>query len=1069
MARRRITSASSVAISSGTVVVGAPGGSAGAIFGPGAAYVFVKPAAGWATMTQTAKLTASNAAGSEFGNSVSIDGDTIVVGAHYATVGANDYQGAAYVFAKPGSAWTDMTQTATLTASDGAMNARFGSSVSISGNTVVVGAALAQVGSGPLFQGAAYVFAKGAAWTDMTQTAKLTASDGASDSAGAEFGSSVSISGNTLVVGAPHATVGPNLTQGAAYVFTQPGGGWADATETAKLTESDGAKGDLFGSSVSISGNTVVVGEANAAVGPNLTQGVAYVFIEPASGWANMTQTVKLSATRGAAGDGFGLAVAIDGDTLVVGAPDATAVPFLYGFNPGRGAAYVFVRTQAGPVVTGIYLSSGPAAGGRMVTITGTGFTAATAVDFGPGAATSVVVDSDTQIRAASPAGSGTVNVKVVAPAGTSTPSAADQFTYYTAAPVDKLGIYSNADWYVDASGDKQIANDFLCATSYAGDVPVVGDWNGDGKTEIGLFNPATATWWLDTNENGTLDSGDAQYVFGFPGSNVIPVVGDWNGDGKTEVGIYVNGVWFRDVDGSHTWDAANQATIAYLGWDDGGTHTVIPVPGHWAGTGKTQIGVYCNGAWFLDSAGTDQWDGGHTYWGWSGALIPIAGNWSGSGTKDQLAVYDQGVWFQDYDNTHAWDAANQAAVAYYGWSGAVPVVGQWATGKLAAASAAAPTALPAQSQPAVSSRAVDRIALLTAAKHESGNMAGLDDLNRAISLAPTNGPWPGPGGRLKHTVIPHRTELLSLDDARKVLRLKCTLDDGVTVQHTITARDDEVDFRLTAHNPGSKRSEAHSAQACPRLGPFTGYDPPSANLDDYLPKCFIFLDGRLTRLPTPRWATEAHYTPGQVWCPRNVPRTNVNPRPLSPLVPSNGLIGCFSADDKLIFATAWEPYQELFQGVIRCLHADFRLGGLQPGETKQVRGKIYIVPANVPALLRRYQRDFPEHNLVGERRPQASRSNYQRPCEPPVETAFQPLPPGAVEPALWLRDWAVAMREGISGHLDEQHPVFADGWKGTLSAALGTRGARLRVGPGGRATLTLRPFEVCLYEADWQ
>ncbi len=80
--------------------------------------------------------------------------------------------------------------------------------------------------------------------------------------------------------------------------------------------------------------------------------------------------------------------------------------------------------------------------------------------------------------------------------------------------------------------------------------------------------------------------------------------------------------------------------------------------------------------------------------------------------------------------------------------------------------------------------------------------------------------------------------------------------------------------------------------------------------------------------------------------------------------MPSNGLIGCFSADDKLIFATAWEPYQELFQGVIRCLHADFRLGGLQRGETKQIRGKIYIVPADVPALLHRYQRDFPEHNI---------------------------------------------------------------------------------------------------------
>jgi hypothetical protein len=86
-----------------------------------------------------------------------------------------------------------------------------------------------------------------------------------------------------------------------------------------------------------------------------------------------------------------------------------------------------------------------------------------------------------------------------------------------------------------------------------------------------------------------------------------------------------------------------------------------------------------------------------------------------------------------------------------------------------------------------------------------------------------------------------------------------------------------------------------------------------------------------------------------------------VNPRPLNPHVPSNGLIGCFSADDKWLFATAFEPYQELFQGVIVCLHSDFRIGGLKPGETKQIRGKIYVVPNDVPALLKRYERDFPE------------------------------------------------------------------------------------------------------------
>lgn len=86
-----------------------------------------------------------------------------------------------------------------------------------------------------------------------------------------------------------------------------------------------------------------------------------------------------------------------------------------------------------------------------------------------------------------------------------------------------------------------------------------------------------------------------------------------------------------------------------------------------------------------------------------------------------------------------------------------------------------------------------------------------------------------------------------------------------------------------------------------------------------------------------------------------------MNPRPLSKVVPSSGLCGCFSADGKQILAVAWEPYQEIFQGVITCLHSDFRLGGLKPGETKQIRGKIYLTDANTERLVQRYERDFPE------------------------------------------------------------------------------------------------------------
>lgn len=207
-----------------------------------------------------------------------------------------------------------------------------------------------------------------------------------------------------------------------------------------------------------------------------------------------------------------------------------------------------------------------------------------------------------------------------------------------------------------------------------------------------------------------------------------------------------------------------------------------------------------------------------------------------------------------------------------------------------------------------------------------------------------------------RRTVIPHRTELVAADAEGRHLRLRSELADGVVVTHDIRAGADEVEFRLVAHNPTQTPSEAHWAQPCIRVGPFTG-----RGQDDYLPKCFIFVDGHLSRMPVEPWAATARYTPGQVWSAPGVDRRDVNPRPLSEVTPSSGLIGCFSGDGKMLLATAWEPYQELFQGVIVCLHSDFRIGGLQPGETKRIRGKIYLTKADVSALVARYQRDFPE------------------------------------------------------------------------------------------------------------
>ncbi|MGB0597041.1 MAG: hypothetical protein ACPGLY_10140 [Rubripirellula sp.] len=213
-----------------------------------------------------------------------------------------------------------------------------------------------------------------------------------------------------------------------------------------------------------------------------------------------------------------------------------------------------------------------------------------------------------------------------------------------------------------------------------------------------------------------------------------------------------------------------------------------------------------------------------------------------------------------------------------------------------------------------------------------------------------------------RETVIPHQSKLVSASSDGKRVEIEDRLEDGVVVRHVIEAGKDEVVFIVKASNPTDRESLVHWAQPCMRVDGFVGADPKDARevYPPYIRHCFLMLDGRLTRLPTTPWALNARYVPGQVYASASVDRNDVNPRPLSKLVPSSGLTGCYSADEKMILAVAWEPYQEVFQGVITCIHNDFRIGGLKPGETKVIRGKMYLVPADEKSLLSRFRKDFP-------------------------------------------------------------------------------------------------------------
>ena len=314
--------AAAVAISGDTAIVGAPRNDIGADADQGAAYVFVRSGGTW---TQQDKLkAATGTVGDFFGGSVAISGDTVIVGAYFNDVGANANQGSVYIFTRSADVWTQQEK---LTSGDGGANDFFGFSVAIDGDTALIGAHLNDTGVNTN-QGAAYVFTRSdGAWS---QTQKLAASDA---TAGDLFGFSVALDAETAVIGASGKDKNGATGAGAAYVFTLSGGTW---TPQQKLLPDISAADNFFGSAVAVSGDTALIGSFGDDIGANADQGSAVVFVRSGSTW---TKQQKLTTTDGAAGDKFGLSVALYADTAVIGA---------IGDDLGgadQGSAYVFSRT----------------------------------------------------------------------------------------------------------------------------------------------------------------------------------------------------------------------------------------------------------------------------------------------------------------------------------------------------------------------------------------------------------------------------------------------------------------------------------------------------------------------------------------------------------------------------------------------------------------------------------------------------------------------------------------------------------------------------------------------------
>ena len=293
----------SVAMEGDTAVMGAEFADIGRNRDNGAAYVFTRVNGVWAESQQ---LTASDLSDSDyFGSSVALDGDTIVVGADN-----SDGGGAAYVLTRSSGSWSEQAK---LMASNRVQGAHFGSSVAIDGDTALIGAkGFYRNGQG--LQGAAYVFTRsGSVWS---QQAKLSVSTSYDDPELAKFGHSVALEDDTAMIGAPFTRLSPNEEQGAVYVFNRSNGSW---NEDQVLTTGLGGDKELFGYSVSISGDTAVLSESQDDVGDQNDQGSAYVFDRDGDGGA-WSESQKLTASDGVGSDIFGSSVTIANDTIVVGA-----------------------------------------------------------------------------------------------------------------------------------------------------------------------------------------------------------------------------------------------------------------------------------------------------------------------------------------------------------------------------------------------------------------------------------------------------------------------------------------------------------------------------------------------------------------------------------------------------------------------------------------------------------------------------------------------------------------------------------------------------------------------------
>ncbi len=551
-----------------------------------------------AGFNQRQKITSTpRGVGAQFGNAIAVSGNTMVVGARFDSTTASQ-AGAAYVYILSGGTWT---QQAVLLANDGALADKFGYSVAISGDTIVVGA---YNDDSPLSNaGSAYVFVRsGTTWSFQQ---KLTASDEAADD---QFGIAVAIGGPTIFVGANFSDQPSNSDAGAVYRYTQSGTVWS---QVQKLIPVGGViLGDHFGEALAVSGTKLAVGSPGADV-PLTAAGSVYVFVDIGGSYI---QQDKISIATGANGDNFGNSVAIEGNTLIGGALQYTPIVA----QPAYGAAYVYEFNGSAWVSQGRLTASDGASVDRFgysVAVTGNtvaiGAREDDTIAGGPDAGSAYIFTR---------AGATWTEKQKLAPAD---PFNGDRFGYAVAFQAGNVIVGAAEKALTSPNGQG-------AAYYYSSANATFFDYDGDAKADISIFRPINGQWWYQKSADNVV----AALTFGT--STDKPVPADYDGDIKTDIAIYrpSTGEWFVLRSSNYSF-----YSVPF------GISTDKPAPGDYDGDGFADIAVFrsSTGTWYINkSSGGVQ----ITQWGGAGD-VSVNADYDADGKSD-IAIFRpaDGTWW---------------------------------------------------------------------------------------------------------------------------------------------------------------------------------------------------------------------------------------------------------------------------------------------------------------------------------------------------------------------------------------------------------------------------------------